>query len=221
MSRVGGAEMFPRQQSAGTAGIVAGVSLAVLFILFFTSGVTPEMLGDPGKALPYISQNLGRLRITLVFSFIALIAAVIFLPGLAAKLRERTPTRATGVLYFGLLGIIGHALGTLVFWVAVPGVAAYAAKDQVAASSAWVALSALDRAFDSFGSFFIGVSTLVAGWAITSGGAMSAALGWFGILTGVVAGLSGLAANEILMVGSFVLPVIWLIWAGSVLRKAM
>ena len=112
--------MIPRQQSAGTFGILAGISLAILFFMFFTSGATPETFTDPAKALPYVSQNAGRLRAIAAFAVMTVAFAVIFVAGLAAKLRDRTPTRATGVLYFGLLGLVGHGLGALLFWVGAP-----------------------------------------------------------------------------------------------------
>ncbi len=213
--------MIPRQQSAGTLGILAGISLGILFFLFFTSGATPETFTDPAKALPYVSQNAGRLRAIAGFAVITVAFAVIFVAGLAAKLRDRTPTRATGVLYFGLLGLVGHGLGALLFWVGVPALADYAAKDQVAASHAWVAINALNMSLDGLGNLFTGLSILLAGWAITATGGMSTALGWYGVAAGVVTLLAPLAPGAmILFLGSFILPIIWLLWAGNTLRTA-
>lgn len=212
--------MSPRVQSAGTAGIVAGVALAILFVLFVSSGVTPQLLADPAKGLAYVGQNAGRLRLTTIVSLIAVAFAVVFIAGLAAKLREKTPTRATAVLYFGILALAGHALGTLIFGVSLPMIAAYAAKDPVAASHAWVGALALDGAADGLGNLFVGLSTLMAGWAITSAKALSSALGWFGVIAGVVGVLAFLAPNaESLFFLSFLFPIVWLIWAGSALRK--
>lgn len=214
--------MVPRQQSAGSSGIVAGISLAILFLLYITSGATPETFADPAKALPYLSQSAGRLRTIAVLAIITLAFAVIFVAGLAAKLRDKTPTRATGVLYFGILGVVGHGLGALMFWSAAPALAAYAAKDQVAASHAWVAINALANSFDGFSNIFAGLSILLAGWAITAAGAMSASLGWFGVVAGVVTVLTAIAPGvTFLFLGSFVLPIIWLLWAGNTLRTAM
>lgn len=213
-----GCGMNPRMRSAGTAGIIGGISLAILVFIFFTSGATPEIFRDPAKALPFLSQNLGRWRALTLFSAVALIAATLFVTGLAAKLHDRTPTRATGVLYFGLFGIVGHALGTALFGFAVPAVTA--ATDQVAAAHAWTAVYAIDLATDAVGSFFIGVSVLLAGWVITSTRVMSSALGWYAVLTGAVSILAVLAPSvEILGLGSFILPAIWLVWAGAVLRQ--
>lgn len=213
--------MNPRQQSAGTAGIVAGIALFITFVLYFTSGATPETFGDPGKALPYITQNLGRLRAVAVFAVITLIPAVFFVAGLAGKLHDRTPTRATGVLYFGILGTLGYAIGALVFWAAVPALAAYAAKDQVGAGHAWLALNALTNAVESVGNLFVGISILLAGWAIAATGVFSSMLGWYGVVTGVVNVLAVLVPGyAAFFIGTFVLTSIWLIWAGSALRRA-
>ncbi len=213
--------MNPRMQSAGTAGIVAGVSLAILFILFVSSGVTPQLLADPAKGLAYVGQNAGRLRLTTIVSLVAVAFAVVFVAGLAAKLRDKTPTRATAVLYFGILALAGHALGTLIFGVSFPMIAAYAAKDPVAASHAWVAALALDGAADGLGNLFVGLSTLIAGWAITSVKALSPTLGWFAVVSGVVGVLAFLSPNtDWLFFLSFLFPIVWLLWAGSALRKA-
>jgi len=101
--RLGVGEMAPRMQSAGTAGIVAGIALAVAFVLFLTSGLT-QVLGDPAKALDYFTKNAGRLQLMTALFVITVAFAVVFVVGLAAKLHDRTPTRASATLYFGLLG---------------------------------------------------------------------------------------------------------------------
>ncbi|MDR7481832.1 MAG: DUF4386 family protein [Armatimonadota bacterium] len=213
--------MIPRQQTAGLSGIVAGIALAVLTVLFFTSGATPETFRDPGKALPFLTQNLGRIRTIALVSMVTLGFAVPFVAGLAAALRERTPTRATAVLYFGLLGIAGHGIGTLLFWSAVPALARHAATDQVAASHAWVALNAVWGAMDGVGNFFIGLAILLAGWAVAASGIFSAALGWYGVIAGALVVLAVLAPGVgVLYMATFVLPVIWLLWAGNTLRQA-
>jgi len=214
--------MVPRMRTAGTTGIVAGVALAIGFILFITSGLTFEAFADPGQGLKFATTNAGRLRLMTAFFITTVAFAAVFLAGLAAKLRDKTPTRATATLYLGLLGLAGHGLGALIFWAAIPAIAARAATDQVAASHAWVALVAMDNAADGFGTLFVALSTLMAGWAVITSKALSAALGWYGVLLGVVGVLAFLASgNEILGLASFVLPIIWLVWAGSALRRAM
>lgn len=214
--------MVPRQRSAGTAGILAGVSLAILFVLFLTSGATMETFMDPATALPYVTANEGRLRTIGFFATITVSLAVFFTAGLAGKLRDKTPTRATGVLYFGILGLVGHGLSALLNWFGLPALVDYAAKDQVAASHAWVAISALSATFDGFGVLFIGLSILLAGWAIVAAGGMSSALGWFGVVAGLLNLLAALAPGaQILFLLSIVLPIIWLLWAGNSLRTAM
>jgi len=212
--------VYPRIQTAGTCGVVAGIALALLFILFMTSGVTPQLLADPAKGLDYVAKNAGRLRLTVAVSLVAIAFAIVFTAGLAAKLRDKTPTRATATLYFGLFALAGHALGTLIFGVSLSQVAAYAAKDSVAASHAWTAVLAVDGAADGLGNLFVGLSTLMAGWAITSAKALSPTLGWFGVASGVVGVIAFLAPQaEALFVLSFLFPIVWLIWAGSALRK--
>src|SRR5437879_8074142 len=81
--------MNPRPQTAGTAGIIAGVLLAVLLILFMTSGMRPEAMADPGKMMAYAGQNAGRWRNMAFLGILTTIAAVFYFPGLAARLRDR------------------------------------------------------------------------------------------------------------------------------------
>src|SRR5437899_12220904 len=102
--------MNPRPQTAGTAGIIAGVLLAVLLILFMTSGMRPEAMADPGKMMAYAGQNAGRWRNMAFIGIVTTIAAVFYFPGLAARLLDRTPSRAKGVPYYRILCIGGYDL---------------------------------------------------------------------------------------------------------------
>ncbi len=211
--------MTPRVQTAGTMGIVAGIVLGILFVLFFSSGLTPDAFGDPARMLDYLAKSAARTWVTTLVSLAAVAFAVVFVAGLAAKLREKTPTRAAAILYFGILALAGHGLGAVIFGTGGQLVAAYAVKDQVAASHAWVAVAALQGAADGFGGLFYGLSTLMAGWAITTAHALSPALGWFAVVSGAVGVLGFLfpMAGPVFLL-SFLLPIVWLIWAGNTLR---
>src|SRR3989442_12838146 len=135
--------MNPRTQSAGTCGIVAGIALAIAFLLFISSGATPATFADPAQALDFIGKNTSRLRLAIAFSLITIAFATVFLAGLAAKLRDKTPTRATAEPYLGVLGLVGHAVGSMLVGTSAPLVVPYAGKDQVAASHASVAGAAV------------------------------------------------------------------------------
>ncbi|MDR7419538.1 MAG: DUF4386 family protein [Armatimonadota bacterium] len=215
--------MFPRPQTAGLLGILAGTSLVILLLLFMTAGVTMDAFADPATALPRLAQDAGRFRLIAALTTITVALALLFITGLAARLRDKAPTRATGVLYFGVLGLVGHGLGGMIFWAGVPALTARASVDQVAAAHAWVAINALTAALDGFGNLFVGLSILLAGWAVTTGAGagMSPALGWYGVAAGALTALAVCAPGvEVLMLGAFVLPIVWLLWAGSALRRA-
>lgn len=212
--------MAPRMQTAGTSGIIAGLAIIVGFVLFFYSGFTPAVAADPAKAIEWVNANLSRLRLTSAVFLLGVGFAIIFVAGLAEKLRARTPTRASATLYLALVGLTAYALGGLLFWRTFPAVAATA--DQVAAAHAWVAAYSLDLATDGLGALFTGLAALLAGWAIVETKVLNSTLGWFGLLTGVVSVLAFLVpGNETLGLGTFLLPAIWLIWGGSALRRAM
>jgi len=213
--------MSPRRQTAGMMGIIAGAALLILFILFFTSGATPATFNDPGAALSFMRDQAGRLEVLACLAIITVATATVFVAGFAAALSQRTPTRATATLYFGLLGLAGHALGAFILFAGYPWLVSMAAKDQVAATHAYVALNGLTMATDGLGNFFVGLSTLFGGWAATITPGFGAALGWFGVVAGVITALAGLVPQiQPLYLGSFILPIVWLVWAGYTLRRA-
>lgn len=211
--------MAPRIQTAGTMGIIAGLAILIGFGLFATSGFTPDVAGDPAKAIDWVKANASRLRLTGVIFLLGIGTALLFTAGLAEKLRARTPTRAAATLYLVLLGLAGYAIGGLLFWRSIPAIAA--TSDSVAAQHAWVAVYAVDQATDGLGNLFTGLGTMLAGWAIIETKVLNSTLGWFGLLAGVIPVLSFLVTgNELLAIGTFVLPALWLIWGGSALRRA-
>jgi hypothetical protein len=202
-------------------GIVAGVALFVLTILFFTSGATNTTFNDPASALSFMRDNAARLRMIGYLAIITVATAAVFIAGFASALQAKTPTRATATLYFGLGGLAGHTLGAFVVLTAFPWLVATASKDQVSANHAYVAVNGLIMAADGIGNLFTGLSTLFAGWAATVTPGLGAALGWYGVVAGVITGLAGLAPQvTAIYMGSFFLPIVWLVWAGYALRRA-
>ncbi len=211
--------MNPRPQTAGTAGIVAGLLLALLFILFMTSGVTPQIMADPTKVLDVAKQNVDRWRFTGFVGTLATVAVVFYFPGLAARLRDRTPSRATGVLYFGVLAVASHGLDGVLQWAGDPAIVR--AADQVAAGPAWVALSAVHDGLRAFGNLAAGLVFLLAGWAAMNSKAFGSGLAWVGAIGGALGILSAFAPmTPLFFLGSFALFVVFLIWSGLELRKA-
>ncbi len=211
--------MNPRPQTAGTAGIVAGVLLAVLFIAFMTSGASPDTMADPAKALAFANENLNRWRFIGFVGTLATIGVVFYFPGLAARLRDRTPSRATGVLYFGLLAVTSHGLDSMLTWAADPAV--IRAADPVAGGHAWVALSAVHMGLQAFGTLAAGLVFLLAGWAAMTSKAFGAGVAWVGVVGGIAAILSVLSPrNPLFFLASFILFIVFLIWSSLELRKA-
>lgn len=202
-------------------GFIAGVAVLILTILFFTSGASDETFADPGMALSFMRNQAAQLRIIGYLVIITVATAAVFVAGLAAALHERTPTRATAALYFGLGGLAGHTLGAFTILAAFPWLVSTAARDPVSAAHAYVAVNGFMLVADGVGNFFVGLSTLLASWAAMAVPAFGAAFGWFGIVTGVVTALAGLAPQvDVLYMGAFVLPAVWLIWAGYALRRS-
>ena len=207
------------QRNGGTAGLITAVLLAVLFVLFIASGLDPQTMSNPAKALPLIGQKRA------VFVAIGLLGALaggfgfVFTVGLFARLREKAPTRAAALLGLGLVGLTGHSLGALLLWRGGRFLAGVSAADDVGAHHGWIALMATFRALDGLGNAFTGASVLLAGWAVLATAELTAPLGWVAVAAGVVMLLQLVSAAPILMLAGFILTIVWLAWAGSQLRR--
>ena len=216
-----GWEMGTLQRNAGTAGMVAAVLLVVGVILFFSSGLAdPQTAADPAKALPKIAESKSRSALTNIVFSVALAFAAVFLAGLYTRLREKAPTRAVAMLYFGLWGLFGFVLLSMIQWLGGNHLAGYAATDQVAASHAYVALYAITQGGNALGNAFIGASLVIAGWAIIATGALPATIGWVGVVGGVLSVILVFApTSNAVFLASTLLSVVYLLWAGSQLRR--
>jgi hypothetical protein len=205
--------------NGGTAGLVTAALLALLFISFMSSGFDPQTASDPAKAIPVLA---GRPSLFALIGILAVLASgfgLVFTVGLWWRLREPAPTRAYATFVLALVGLTGHALGALILWRGGAAVVSAFARDQVAASHAWIAVGAIDHGVNALGDAFTGASILVAGWAIAATGALSPTLGWYAVVTGVVILLQFLTNAPILFLAGIILAIVWLAWAGSQLRR--
>jgi hypothetical protein len=208
------------QRNGGTAGIVTAIMLAVTFILFMRTGLDPQTASDPQKALPLLAQKTSLFGAIGIFAALAAGFGLVYAIGLFGRLRDRAPTRASAQLALALVGLTGHALGALIFWRGASALTSVFSTDQVAAGHAWLGVNATIQGLNSLGDAFTGASVLVAGWAIAATGALSSALGWLAVVTGVIMLLQLLITSPILFPIAIILTLVWLVWGGSQLRRA-
>jgi len=207
------------QRNGGTAGVVAGILLAILFVLFLSLG--EEMMApEPAKSLAVMTQKWSTFQLANVLGVLVVGVAVPFTVGIATRLRDSAPTRARALLYLTLLGLAGHGLGSIMGWFGGRAIIQYAAADQTGALHAWVALSAVTQGLSMFGNAFTGAGTLIAGWAIMSTKALGAGVAWVGIVAGVAQILSLFTAAGPVFLGGFLLTIVWLLYAGYSLMQA-
>ncbi len=213
--------MKPLNRYAGFAGIVTGVALLLEFAFFMESGFTPSAVADPAQAIRLIQSKEVLLRIAAFFGFTGAIASVPFIAGLAANLQSKAPSRAAAVLYFGVLGSIGHDLVALSYYLGFPALIALAATSLSEATYSWGGVLAITDGFQGLGNLLLGLMLLLAGSAIADEGHLPKGLGWAGIAGGITAilavvttstPLSGLAYA--VYIPSIVLAIIFDIWAG-------
>jgi hypothetical protein len=207
------------QQNGGTAGFITAICLALLFILFASSGLDMQSAMDPAKALPVLGQKAFQFASIGVVGLLASGFGLVFTIGLFARLRDKAPTRAAAMLGLAFVGLTTHAVGAAILWQGGALLAALAATDQTAASHSWIALGAVNEGLNATGNAFTGASVLVAGWAIAATSAMSTALGWLAIVTGIVEIVQVFSAQMALMALGFLLVIIWLLWGGAQLRS--
>ncbi len=207
------------QRNGGTAGIIAGLLLLLVLIMILSLGREVMAPGDPAKSLAAVTQKWGLFATVMIVGTLAAGVAVPFTVGIATRLRDGAPTRARALLYVTLLGLGGYAVASLMLLLGGRQVVEFAGKDPAAATTAWLTLRAVDAGLDTLGSAFTGAGSLIAGWAILSTRVMGSGVAWVGIAAGVLGILTVFAPTaEIVFLGSFVLTIIWLIWAGAELR---
>jgi len=207
------------ERNGGTAGIVAGLLLALLFVLFFSLG-QDMMSSDPSKTLAVATQKWSLFKLASLVGLLVAGVAVPFTVGIATRLRDGAPTRARTLLYVTLLGLAGHALGSVMGWIGGQQIIAHAASDPTGALHAWVALSAVSTSFSAFGNAFTGAGTIIAGWAILSTKALGAGVAWVGIVAGILQVLALFTMATPVFLGGFLLTIVWLVYAGTALRGA-
>jgi len=208
------------QRNGGTAGIVAGVLLIVLFFLFMSLQITNAQFADPGFMVPLLSKNPGTFMGVGIVGALVAGFAVVFSIGLVYRLREKAPTRALASLYLAVLGLGAHAADSMVDWIGTRMVGLHAAKDAVAAGHAYVAVSAVALSLNAMANAFTGAALLVAAWAIIATGALRPLLGWVAVVAGVLNLVMVFGAEgELFFIGSLLFTIIWLVWAGFELRR--
>ncbi|MGH3736158.1 MAG: DUF4386 family protein [Micromonosporaceae bacterium] len=147
----------------GWAGILAGAGLVAEGTLWTVSGWTPQTFSDPATALKFLHDSGDTLRWAVLAGFINLAFTVVFLAGLAERLRAATPTRAAATLWLGMVGIATHLLVPLAYWYGTP---AFRDADPAAAQASWTGFAATVSAAGGAGSLFLGLSMAAAGWAL-------------------------------------------------------
>lgn len=211
------------QRHGGTAGFVGAFCVLVLFVLNFSIPGAGATFADPVRTLTYIAGHHWVWRIAHIVAVLAAGAAVVFAAGLSSRLREPAPARARVLLYLALIGLGGYALSSFVLWKGGSAMASYMAKDQVAASYAWLALQYGARGAGDVGNAFVGAALVVAGWAIRTTGALSRTAGWLAIVTGVLTLMIivSVPLYRVVELLQAIFTVVWLAWGGSELRRGL
>lgn len=190
------------------------------------SGFSPDKLADPAQAVHLIQDKEILLRIATFFGFTGAIVRALYLAGFAGTLRDKTPNRATAILYFGILGTIGHGMVALCFYLGFPTLIQLAGHFHEAAVHSWGAFQAITNGFLGLGNLLLGLTLLIAGSAIISKGAFPKGLGIVGIVGGTAAVISVIITATMfdslgypLYMLSILLSITFDVWVGQQLLK--
>jgi hypothetical protein len=220
--------MNPRLKHAGIAGVLTGLGLALEFTFFPLGGYSPQNFGSAAAALAFLRhQGDLFLRLAVVFGLAGALVRIVYVAGLAAVLREKTPTQAVATLYFGVLGSLGHGLVALTFYIGFPQLVALAAQDHGAAEQTWNAFALMTSGYQALGNALLGFMLVGTGWAIISRKALPVAIGWLGLLAGVVTLVEVFTSGTPLAVlgflaylPTFILVIAFDLWVGVTLWKS-
>ena len=215
--------MSPTKKAAGIAGILTGVALLGEASFFMASGYMPDVWSDPTQAIAFIRDSEVMLRLAVLFGSLGVVARVLFVAGLAAAFKQKARTAATAILYFGVVGGIGHGLVALSYYLGIPS---FLDLDAQFASSAWGAFTAITGGFQGLGNFLLGLMLVAFGVATIKHKIMARGLGYVGLavgmltLFGVFAGGTPLQnATFALFMPTIALAMLFDVWAGVTLLK--
>jgi hypothetical protein len=178
--------------SAIVGGLVFLVPLVFYFYLLPAAGSSATHAQDPASFLPWMAAH-GGIRValwwTVCLAFVVVLLGVPF--ALRRKLADSGPTPAQVAELAGVLGAFSIILASLALAAGeMPLAQAYVAasaeaRPAIVATYEWQQLvTAL--LFDVLGFFLLGVWILVSSAASLRCGGLPKAIGWFGVVTGLL-----------------------------------
>ncbi|MGX1778239.1 DUF4386 family protein [Nocardia brasiliensis] len=215
-------------RTAGVAGLLAGIGLLAEGALWTATGWTPDTFGDAAATMDLFENHETLLRAAAFVGAVNLACTVLLIVGLAARLRAAgSGTAASSTLYFGILGIGGHALVPLGLWLAVPEFLDLATKDATAAQHAWHAFAIFLAAAGATGALFLGLSISATGLGSVQTRVLPKPLAYLSITSGALTITTvATTATPVALIGtavylpSLILTTIFRIWAGQQLLTA-
>lgn len=219
--------MIPKLKHSGIAGILSGIFLLGELSFFTASGFNSEVFNDPTKAAQFLAESQTLIRIAVSFGIINALVRILFIAGLASKLKTNTKTGGAGVLYFGILGSIGHGLVALSFYIGLPFLENLAVQNHEMFMNTWGAFVAITLGFQGLGGVLSGVFFLISGWGIVKFKIFSKAIGWVGIAAGILSLFMVIASQtpisfiaQMIFMPMLILSIIFYISCGNGLRTS-
>ncbi len=213
--------MDTTQRNGGTAGLVAAVFLASLLIVIMSTRLDPLHALYPPEALRMIARYPDLWGAMGIVGAVVAALSMVFAVGLFSRLRGQTPTGASTMLCFAVVGLGAFALASLMQWQGGIQLADYfSTKSETGGRYAWLAFRAVISGLNALGFAFAGASLIIAGWAVIATTLLNPIAGWTAVIAGILSIAGLFAPNSFdVFLGNIVFSVIWLAWGGSELRK--
>lgn len=210
------------QKMGGMAALINGVAYIIGFSLALTLLAPVMSAPDPTQYVAFLADNQ-TLMVTW-YIIIYLIAGVFMVPlsfALHERLKVNAPALMQNATAFGLIWATTIIISGMIQVNDVPVLADLYAKDPAQATTAWLALSAVERGIGGAIELPGGIWVLLVSWAALQTGRLPKLLGYLGVaigVAGIVTIVPALGAGGSVFGLGFIL---WFIWAGIVLLRSV
>lgn len=219
--------MVPNIKHSGIAGVLAGFFLIGELSFFMASGFDSEIFNAPSNAAQFLSEGQIFIRIAVLFGIFNALVRIIFIAGLASEIKTYSPTGASGMLHFGVLGSLGNGLVAISFYIGLPFLENLAIQSHEMFMNTWGAFVAITLGFQGLGSVLSGAFFLISGWGIIRYKPFNSVIGWIGLMAGILSLFVVFASQtslgfiaKMIFIPMLILSIIFYLSCGNALRKA-
>lgn len=216
--------LTPDDAKRQKAGGVAALYLALAYLAaipYFLLVVDYPGATTPADQVALIVDNYPSMYAMYLATYVLFgIALGVLALALYDRLQADAPVIARIATGIGLLWSITLVASGMVFAYGMTTIEALAATDHAQAVLTWQAVELVARGLGGAGGELLGgLWILLVSWVVLRGGALPKALGWLGVVIGVVGLASVVPPLHDAAIGFGLLQIPWFVWVGVVLIR--